>query len=104
MAEILDNQMVETWAQSRQGWCLSDNKAGRPAIEKTYCFADYNAAIGFIMRVALVAERCNHHPDIYNHYKRVTVIWSSHAAGGVTNLDIDLADQTDRLALGPSDG
>ena len=104
MAEMLDNQMVETWAKSRQGWCLSDNKAGRPAIEKTYFFVDYNAAIGFIMRVALVAERCNHHPDIYNHHKRVTVIWSSHAAGGVTNLDIDLADQTDRLALGPSDG
>ena len=104
MAEKLDNQTVDIWAQSRTGWCRKDNKAGRPAIEKTYCFANYNAAVGFIMQVALVAERCNHHPDIYNHYKRVTVIWSSHAAGGVTQRDIDLAEQTDRLALVPSDG
>ena len=104
MVEILDNQTVEIWTGTRQGWHLRDSEAGRPAIEKTYVFADYNMAIGFIMRVALVAERYNHHPDIYNHYKRVTIIWSSHSAGGVTNLDFDLAERTDRLALEPSDG
>lgn len=104
MVERLDSQTVEKWTEARQGWHLRDSEAGRPAIEKTYVFADYNAAIGFIMRVALVAERCNHHPDIYNHYKRVTIIWSSHSAGGVTHLDIDLAERTDRLALEPSDG
>ena len=104
MVERLDNQTVEIWTEARQGWCLSDSEAGQTAVEKTYVFADYNAAIGFIMQVALVAERWNHHPDIYNRYKHVTIIWSSHSAGGVTNLDIDLAERTDRLALEPSYG
>ena len=69
MVERPDNQTVEIWTEARQGWCLRDNEAGQPAIEKTFVFADYNSAIGFIMQVALVAERCNHHPDIYNRYK-----------------------------------
>ena len=49
MVERLDNQTVEIWTEARQGWCLSDSEAGQTAVEKTYVFADYNAAIGFIM-------------------------------------------------------
>jgi 4a-hydroxytetrahydrobiopterin dehydratase len=64
---------------------------GRDAIAKTYKFADFNAAFGFMARVALVAEKMDHHPEWSNIYNRVEVVLTTHDAGGVTQKDIDLA-------------
>lgn len=64
---------------------------GRDAIAKTYKFADFNAAFGFMARVALVAEKLDHHPEWSNVYNRVEVVLTTHDAGGVTQKDIDLA-------------
>jgi 4a-hydroxytetrahydrobiopterin dehydratase len=64
---------------------------GRDAIAKTYKFADFNAAFGFMARVALVAEKMDHHPEWSNVYNRVEVVLTTHDAGGVTQKDIDLA-------------
>lgn len=72
--------------------------AGRDAIAKTFVFADFNAAFGFMTRAALVAEKLDHHPEWFNVYKTVEVTLSTHDAGGVTTLDVTLAEAMDRIA------
>jgi 4a-hydroxytetrahydrobiopterin dehydratase len=57
-------------------------------------FESFPAAIAFVQRLAELAERENHHPDIDIRYRRVTVRWSTHSAGGVTDRDRDLAVRT----------
>ena len=76
-------------------WTLVD---GRDAIERTFVFADFNAAFGFMTRAALVAERMNHHPEWSNVWNRVEVVLSTHDAGGLTELDIRLAAAMDAIA------
>jgi len=73
---------------------------GRDAIAKTFVFADFNAAFGFMTRVALVAEKMDHHPEWSNVYKTVNVTLSTHDAGGLTELDIKLAEMMDKFAAG----
>jgi 4a-hydroxytetrahydrobiopterin dehydratase len=70
----------------------------RDAITKTFVFRDFNEAFGFMMRAALVAEKLDHHPEWFNVYKTVTVTLATHDAGGLTELDIKLAEAMDRLA------
>ena len=60
-------------------------------------FADFVAAFGFMTRVALVAERLNHHPDWSNSWNRVTVAITNHDAGGLTEIDVELARRIDAL-------
>ncbi|QYK42352.1 MAG: 4a-hydroxytetrahydrobiopterin dehydratase [Paracoccaceae bacterium] len=72
--------------------------AGRDAITRTYRFADFNAAFGFMVRVALVAEKMDHHPEWTNVYRTVTVTLTTHDAGGVTVLDLALAAKMDEIA------
>jgi 4a-hydroxytetrahydrobiopterin dehydratase len=77
------------------GW---SEVAGRDAIEKTFTFADFSEAFGFMARAALVAEKMNHHPEWSNVYKTVAVVLSTHEAGGLTERDIRLAEAMDRIA------
>lgn len=70
---------------------------GRDAIEKTFQFADFNAAWGFMSRIAVKAEAMNHHPEWFNVYNRVEVTLATHDAGGVTSLDIELAGFMDSI-------
>src|SRR5262249_51191699 len=70
----------------------------RDAITKEFIFDDFNQAFGFMTRVALVAETLNHHPEWTNVYKSVQVTLSSHEAGGVTDLDIKLAEAMEKIA------
>jgi 4a-hydroxytetrahydrobiopterin dehydratase len=79
------------------GWREAE---GRDAITKTFVFADFNAAFGFMARVALTAEKMDHHPEWFNVYKTVTVTLSTHDAGGLTARDIALAQAMDRIAAG----
>jgi 4a-hydroxytetrahydrobiopterin dehydratase len=71
---------------------------GRDAITKTFVFADFNEAFGFMTRAALVAEKLNHHPEWLNVYKTVEVTLSTHDAGGLTERDIALAEAMDTMA------
>ena len=71
---------------------------GRDAITKKFTFQDFSAAFGFMTRAALVAEKLDHHPEWFNVYKTVDVTLATHDAGGVTELDIKLAEAMDRLA------
>ncbi|MBD1549818.1 MULTISPECIES: 4a-hydroxytetrahydrobiopterin dehydratase [Stappiaceae] len=73
---------------------------GRDAITRTFAFKDFNEAFGFMTRVALVAEKLNHHPEWSNVYRTVEVVLSTHDAGGLTDLDIRLARKMDAFAQG----
>ena len=71
---------------------------GRDAIARTFSFKNFNAAFGFMTRVALVAEKMDHHPEWTNVFKTVSVVLSTHDAGGVTERDIKLARAMDKIA------
>jgi 4a-hydroxytetrahydrobiopterin dehydratase len=70
----------------------------RPAIARSLVFADFNAAFGFMTRVALHADKADHHPEWSNVYNRVEVVLTTHDAGGVTARDVDLARFIDAAA------
>ena len=72
--------------------------ANRDAITKKFVFKDFNEAFGFMARVALVAEKLDHHPEWFNVYNKVEVTLATHDAGGVTQKDIDLAVAMDGYA------
>jgi 4a-hydroxytetrahydrobiopterin dehydratase len=72
----------------------------RDAIEKSFKFADFNAAFGFMTRVALMADKLDHHPEWSNVYNRVEVLLATHDADGVTELDVKLARFMDEAAGG----
>ena len=70
----------------------------RPAIARTLKFADFNAAFGFMTRVALMADKMDHHPEWFNVYNRVEVLLTTHDADGVTELDLAMASFMDEAA------
>jgi 4a-hydroxytetrahydrobiopterin dehydratase len=71
---------------------------GRDAITRKFAFKDFNAAFGFMTRVALLADKMDHHPEWFNVYNKVDVTLSTHDAGGVTQNDIDMAKAMDGFA------
>ena len=77
------------------GWTLADS---RDAIGKTYQFANFIDAFGFMTRAAIWAEKWNHHPEWSNVYRTVDVTLTTHDAGGLSELDIKLAKKMDALA------
>ena len=79
-----------------QGW--SKVEGDRDAITKTFKFKDFNAAFGFMTRVALMADKLDHHPEWFNVYNRVEVTLATHDADGVTELDVQLASFMDEAA------
>ncbi|MCU4652497.1 4a-hydroxytetrahydrobiopterin dehydratase [Roseibacterium sp. SDUM158016] len=82
-------------ALEEHGWSPAE---GRDAIVKTFVFDDFNAAFGWMTRVAMVAEHMNHHPEWFNVYKTVKVTLATHDVGGLSNLDVAMASKMDRLA------
>jgi len=71
---------------------------GRDAITRSFKFADFNAAFGFMTRVALLADKMDHHPEWFNVYNKLDVTLSTHDAGGLTQNDIDMATAMDGYA------
>ncbi|SFD02190.1 4a-hydroxytetrahydrobiopterin dehydratase [Tropicimonas isoalkanivorans] len=86
-------------ALQASGWALEE---GGKAIRKTFEFKNFIAAFGWMTRVAMHAEKMNHHPEWSNVYKTVSVRLTTHDAGGLTNRDIKLARRMNALA-GPRD-
>ena len=70
---------------------------GRDAIQRRFTFADFNEAFGFMSRVALLADKIDHHPEWSNIYKVVDVVLSTHEAHGVTELDVKMAKFMDAI-------
>ena len=71
---------------------------GRDAIARKFVFKDFNQAFGFMSRVALLAEKMDHHPEWFNVYKTVDVTLATHDAGGVTEKDIAMAKAMEEYA------
>ena len=78
-----------------KGWTAVD---GRDAIQKIFRFKDFNAAFGFMARVALAAEKADHHPEWFNVYNRVEVVLTTHDADGVSERDVAMAQFMDATA------
>jgi 4a-hydroxytetrahydrobiopterin dehydratase len=95
MAQKLTGQARREALAKLSGWTET---AGRDAIRRKFVFKDFNQAFGFMTRAALVAEKMDHHPEWFNVYKTVEVTLSTHDAGGLTELDVKLAGEMDRLA------
>lgn len=96
MAALLSTEEKSAALVSLDGWVLARDG---DAIARTFKFDDFVAAFGFMARAALIAEKMDHHPEWANVYNRVDVTLSTHSAGGLTTLDIELARALDRIAL-----
>ena len=95
MAKLLTPEERKAALGRLPGWRTAE---GRDAITRTFTFADFNEAFGFMTRAALVAEKMDHHPEWTNVYRTVTVTLTSHDVGGLTGRDVALADAMDRIA------
>ena len=80
---------------SIKGW---KKVRGRDPIEKSFRFADFNEAWGFMTRVAMAAEKSDHHPEWSNVYNKVEIVLSTHDAGGLSEKDVALAKVIDSIA------
>merc|ERR1719244_1380477 len=78
-----------------KGWKMDSD--GRDAIQKKFSFEDFNAAFGWMTRVAIKADKMNHHPEWFNVYNRVEVTLSTHDCGGLSQRDVKLATFMDSI-------
>ena len=85
----------ETALAALPDWTLREDGL---AITRSLKFADFSEAFGFMTRVALYAEKADHHPEWFNVWNRVDVTLSTHDAGGLTERDLKLAEAMDRIA------
>ena len=97
MAQKLTADARKSALAKLTGW---SEVQGRDAITRKFVFKDFNQAFGFMTRAALVAEKMDHHPEWFNVYKTVEVTLATHDSGGVTELDMKLAEAMDRIAGG----
>jgi 4a-hydroxytetrahydrobiopterin dehydratase len=95
MAEKLSAEARAKALKELTGW---SDVPGRDAITKSFKFKNFNEAFGFMSRVALAAEKMDHHPEWSNVYNKVDVVLATHDAGGVTELDVKLAAKMDLFA------
>ena len=92
---VLTPQEVDRQLKNLNGWTLE----GR-AIRKQFTFEDFPGAVAFVNRLVPGAQSADHHPDILINYKRVTLIYSTHSEGGLTQKDFDGAAMAERHAAG----
>lgn len=90
---LVSDEEIEAFIEAHPSWSRSGAE-----IERTYEFADFSEAMGFVTRVALTAEKANHHPDVDIRWNKVILTLSTHSEGGLTTKDLDLADTIDGLA------
>ncbi len=89
---LVPHDEIETFLETHPGWALSGNE-----ITKTFVLKDFNESMGFLTRIALEAEKADHHPDIDIRWNKVTLTLSTHSEGGLTAKDLDLAAMADHL-------
>lgn len=95
MVKKLDAAARKRFFAEHPGWAAVE---GRDAAQRSFKFADFNEAFGFMTRVALAAEKADHHPEWFNVYNRVDIMLSTHEAGGLTERDAALARVIDEAA------
>ena len=95
MVEKLSAEARRDALAALSGWGQVE---GRDAIERSFEFKSFNEAWGFMNRVALAAEKLNHHPEWFNVYSRVDILLSTHDCDGLSELDVKLAKRIDAYA------
>ena len=95
MLTKLESKERNKFLKSLKDW---KKTRGRDSIEKNYTFKDFTSAVSWMTKIALIAEKMDHHPEWFNVYNKVSVTLSTHDAGGVTELDIRLAKEMDKTA------
>ncbi|MGQ7946556.1 4a-hydroxytetrahydrobiopterin dehydratase [Flavobacterium sp. WC2509] len=85
-------ESVSPFLETLKDWHFKEN-----AIEKDFKFKNFTQALGFIVQVGVLAERMNHHPELFNVYNKVNIRLNTHDSGGVTTKDIELAQQIENL-------
>jgi 4a-hydroxytetrahydrobiopterin dehydratase len=98
----LEGLVVNAWLAQHSPWeRATDTSTGgdssHAAIARTFAFPDFSTALAFVVRVGLAAEKSDHHPDVELGWGRARVIWTTHDANGVTKLDLELADTSDKI-------
>ena len=92
MTAKIDPQTLEAELSTLDGWAIVD---GRCAIQKSYKLKNFNEAWSFMSRVALLAEKMDHHPEWFNVYNKVDITLTTHDAGGISEKDITMAKAID---------
>ena len=95
MVEKLSDGERAAFFEGNPGWTRLEN---RDAVQKSFVFEDFNTAWGFMNRVALAAEKADHHPEWFNVYNKVEITLTTHDADGLSTRDVDLAGFIDRAA------
>lgn len=95
MVEKLSPEARRQALAELDGWSEVE---GRDAIQKTFTFKSFNAAWGFMSRIALAAEKMDHHPEWFNVYNRVDITLSTHDCGGLSERDVKLAKRIETYA------
>lgn len=93
MTKLLKEQQIRSKLKSLKGWKRNGNEIFRDFIKK-----DFVRAMGFVQSVAILAEKMDHHPDIDIRWNKVTLVLSTHSAGGLTENDFILASHINELA------
>jgi len=88
----LETTIVDTWLAAHAGW-----ERDGEALVRSFKLADFASALAFAVKIGMTAEKRDHHPDILIGWGKARVLWTTHDAGGVTQLDLDLAEATDKL-------
>ena len=89
----LDNQIIEARLRDHPGWV-----SGTRGLTRTFVFPGFPDAVAFVARLAFDAEAADHHPDVDIRYRKVTLTWSTHSEGGVTEKDFAGVRQSDMIA------
>ena len=95
MANLIVREELQSSLAALDGWVLSQDGI---ALEKTFSFKGFNSAFGFMTRVAMTAERANHHPEWSNVYRTVEIRLTTHDTGGLSDLDARLLARIEALA------
>ncbi|MBX3208142.1 MAG: 4a-hydroxytetrahydrobiopterin dehydratase [Labilithrix sp.] len=88
----LERPAVDAWLAQHAGWAEEEG-----ALVRTFAMPDFGAALAFAVRLGMIAEKRDHHPDILIGWGKARVAWTTHDAGGISQLDLDLAEATDAL-------
>ncbi len=94
MTQKLNDDQIKSNLSELSGWYQEDD-----SIKKEWIFDDFSAALRFINDIAKIAEKYDHHPEIFNVYNKVTLRYFTHTAGGLTDLDFIVAQEIDSLNL-----
>jgi 4a-hydroxytetrahydrobiopterin dehydratase len=89
----LEASVVDAWLATHPGWARDGE-----ALVRAFKLADFGAAVAFTVRLGFIAEKRDHHPDVLVGWGKARVLWTTHDAGGITELDLELAQATDELA------